>query len=116
MAGLIAIVLALQLAGEVVVRLTGLPVPGPVLGMLTLFIVLVIRGRAPAGLEGLANALLGHLGLLFVPAGVGVVAYLGLIADRWLALITTLIASTLVAILVTALTLRLLLKRRGEHG
>jgi len=29
---------------------------------------------------------------------------------------TTLIASTLVAILATALTLRLLLKRRGEHG
>jgi len=115
MAGLIAIILALQLAGEIVVRLTGLPIPGPVLGMLTLFVVLLVRGKAPEPLERLANALLSHLGLLFVPAGVGIIAYLGLIAERWLPLLITLIASTLVAILVTALTLRLLLRKREEH-
>ena len=115
MAGLIAIILALQLAGEVVVRITGLPVPGPVLGMLALFIVLLAKGQAPEPLERLANALLSHLGLLFVPAGVGIIAYLGLIAERWLPLLITLIASTLVAILMTALTLRLLLRRKGEQ-
>ena len=115
MAGLIAIVLALQLAGEIVVRLTGLPVPGPVLGMLALFVALLYRGKAPESLERLASALLSHLGLLFVPAGVGVIGYLALIAERWLPLALTLVTSTLIAILVTAVTLRWLLRIRGEH-
>lgn len=115
MAGLIAIILALQLAGEVIVRLTGLPIPGPVLGMLALFVALLYRGQAPESLERLASALLSHLGLLFVPAGVGVIGYLALIAERWLPLILTLIGSTLIAILVTAFTLRVLLRARSEH-
>ncbi len=115
MAGLIAMILALQLAGEVIVRLTGLPIPGPVLGMLVLFVGLLMRGGAPESLERLSSALLSHLGLLFVPAGVGVIGYLALIAERWLPLILTLIGSTLLAILATAFTLRLLLRARGEH-
>jgi holin-like protein len=112
MAGVIALVLALQLAGEVLVRLTGIPVPGPVVGMLLLVGLLVGRGGPPAPLARLAETLLGHLSLLFIPAGVGVISYLGLLADRWLAVTVTIIASTLLSLLVTALTLRFLLNRR----
>jgi len=109
--GFIALVLVLQLVGEMVVRLAALPLPGPVVGMGLLFMALMVRGGAPAGLSRLANTLLGHLALLFVPAGVGVIAYLGMLAEAWLALGITLIASTLLGTVVTAFTLRWLQRR-----
>ncbi|KAF0282096.1 CidA/LrgA family protein [Spiribacter roseus] len=114
MAGMIALILALQLIGEALVRLTDAPVPGPVVGMLLLVALLVVRGGPPPALSRLAETLLGHLSLLFIPAGVGVISYLGLLADRWLAVTVTVIASTLISLLATALTLRFLLNRGPE--
>jgi holin-like protein len=104
MIALIAVVLGLQLAGEIIARWLGLPVPGPVIAMLALFVALSFR--AQAALSRLANTLLGHLSLLFVPAGVGVINYLGRLSEHWLAIGATLVASTLIAITTTALTLR----------
>lgn len=73
-----------------------------------LFVGLVLRGRAEPKLEETADGILRHLSLLFVPAGVGVVQYLGLIADEWLPAMVALIVSTVVTIVVTAGAMRLL--------
>lgn len=100
--------LACQLAGEIIVRAAGLPVPGPVAGMALLFCGLVARG-ASEGLAGTANGLLNHLALLFVPAGVGVVDHLGLIEDEWRPIAGALLVSTLVTIAVTGALLQRLL-------
>jgi len=105
MIGALATLLSLQLAGEILVRLLALPLPGPVLGMILLFAVLALRGTAPRTLEDAANGLLRHLSLLFVPAGVGIVVHLDRVAQAWLPLLVTVIASTALTILVTAFTL-----------
>lgn len=71
---------AFQLLGEVVVRLADLPVPGPVVGMLLLFVLLRVRRYGDEGsIVRAGSALLRHLQLFFVPAGVGVVAYLAMV-------------------------------------
>lgn len=106
---------AAQLAGEILSRGFGLPVPGPVIGMALLFLLLLLRPALPAGLEGVAGGLLGHLGLLFVPAGVGVISHLPLLAAEWRPILAALFGSTLLAILVTGLVLKLLL-RPGAAG
>ena len=72
--------LGCQLVGEVLVRATGAPVPGPVVGMVVLLAVLQVRRPGDgAAVVRAADALLRHLQLLFVPAGAGVVAYLGVL-------------------------------------
>lgn len=72
----ITYLLGFWFVGEAVVALTGLPVPGAVVGMLLLFGWLQWRRPAPdAALVRAGDGLLKHLQLLFVPAGVGVVAY-----------------------------------------
>lgn len=114
MIGFITLVLILQLAGELIARWLGLPVPGPVIGMVLLFIGLSVRGEPPAELANLAHGLLRHLSLLFVPAGVGVISYIGLLAEAWLPITLTLITSVLLAIVVTGVTLRLL--QRGDEA
>jgi holin-like protein len=98
----ITLLLVCQLVGEILVRLTGLLVPGPVIGMLLLFTLLLIRKGVPAPLQMTAGGLLDHLSLLFVPAGVGVVVHLPLVVAEWPAIATSIIVSTILTIIVTA--------------
>lgn len=105
--GALAVLLVCQLAGETAVRLTGLPVPGPVLGMVLLTGILVARDRVPRELEETALGLLRHLSLLFVPAGVGVMLHGERIGGEGPALAAALLASTALTIAVSAVTFRL---------
>lgn len=105
MIGALATLLVLQLLGEVLVRVLGLPLPGPVLGMLLLFAALLLYGRAPEALAATTHAMLRHLSLLFVPAGVGVMVHLEPVYDVWGRLLITVLASTAITIVVTALVL-----------
>ncbi len=119
-----AILLVLQLAGEVTARGLGLPVPGPVLGMAFLVAGLAIWARmggsdpvaAEAPLGRVADGLLGSLAILFVPAGVGVVQYLDLIAAQGAAIVVTLVVSTVVTMLATVATFRLIKRVMGRGG
>ena len=112
-----------QLTGEILARVLSLPVPGPVIGMVLLFVTLVIRGHferpIPKSMQHTANTLLQHLSLLFVPAGTGVMIYLQLIADEWLPITAALIVSTVGGMAVTALILKALTHRKtstdGAH-
>jgi holin-like protein len=111
----LALILLCQLIGEVLVRLTHLPVPGPVIGMGLLFIGLVLRGGPSEKLEFTANGLLSHLSLLFVPAGVGIMLHLDLIAAQWLPIAAALLISTALTIGVTAWLMQRLARREtGE--
>ncbi|MBK0400038.1 CidA/LrgA family protein [Limibaculum sp. M0105] len=100
----LTLILSCQLAGEVIVKAVGLPLPGPVLGMVILFCGLMLRGL-PAGLSRVGDALLGNLSLLFVPAGVGVMLHAGLLGREWLPLAVALVLSTLITVAVTGLVM-----------
>jgi holin-like protein len=93
--------LACQLVGEVVVRLLDVPVPGPVVGMLVLFVLLRVRGVGDdADVVPAGQGLLRHLQLFFIPAGVGVVAYAATIRDNALPIAVALLGSWLAGLLV----------------
>lgn len=118
----LTLLLVCQLAGEIIARGLGVPVPGPVLGLLFLLIGLFLataRGHVTpetvddTALGRVTAVLLGALGLLFVPAGAGVVRHLDLVAQHGLALGTALVVSTLVTLIVTVAVFRLI-ARRGE--
>ena len=99
----IALLLSCQLIGEAFVVWTGLPVPGPVIGMALLFVGVALRGGIPEGLNGVVDGLLGHLSLLFVPAGVGVMLHIAMLQQEWLAISVALIVSTMLTITSTGL-------------
>ncbi|MDY0013048.1 MAG: CidA/LrgA family protein [Rhodocyclaceae bacterium] len=112
MIGALALLLAYQLAGEVIRVAFALPVPGPVIGMLLLFVSLALRGGpAPGKLRKASQGLLRHLSLLFVPAGTGVMLHLDRLQDEGLPILAALVVSTLLALVATAGTLHLLTKK-----
>jgi len=102
----ITLLLVYQLAGEIIVRLLGLPIPGPVLGMVMLFVTMMVRGRAAESVEQASTALLSHLSLLFVPAGVGMMTHFGRIAEEWLPITLALLFSTVITMVATALIMQ----------
>jgi holin-like protein len=108
--------LVFQCLGEIFVRLLGLPVSGPVVGMLLLFVVLRTRPAIPEAVDTAATGLLQHLSLLFVPAGVGVMLHFGRLADEWPAIVVALIVSTILTIGVTGVTMRALIRRSDADG
>ena len=109
----LSLILLCQLTGEVAVRALGLPMPGPVLGLLFLFLLLLARDRflvlahgplQGGGVEGVSRGLLAHLSLLFIPAGVGVVQNLDVLAAHGVAILLILAISVVVTLLVTVAT------------
>jgi putative effector of murein hydrolase LrgA (UPF0299 family) len=94
--------LVCQLIGEAGAKLLGLPVPGPVLGMVLLLAILLARGGASEKLQATAAGLLEHLSLLFVPAGVGVMMHFSLVRAEWPAIAVALVGSTIITLVVTA--------------
>jgi putative effector of murein hydrolase LrgA (UPF0299 family) len=99
----LTLIFCCQLIGELIAAASGLPIPGPVLGMALLFAGLLIRGSIPEDLGGAADALLNHLSLLFIPAGVGVMLHIDLIGNELLPVSVALVASTVLTIAVTGL-------------
>jgi holin-like protein len=102
----LVILLLYQGAGEVLARGLGSPVPGPVLGLVLLLITLLWRKQTDPDLQVVANGLTGHLGLLFVPAAVGVVSFLPLLKGHMLAILLALVLSVVLAMASTALVLK----------
>lgn len=110
------VLLGCQLVGETAVRLTGISFPGAVVGML-LFLVL-LRFRKPSESSSMVAApdlLLRHLHLLFVPAGVGIVVYLGRIRHDAVPLAAGLWVSWFVGFVATALVASWLLRYVRER-
>ena len=107
--------LGCQLAGEALARALGLPVPGPVVGLVLLFVGLeaaAATGKTDrervdrTGVGLVAAGLLSNLALLFVPAGAGVVQNLDLLAEHGVALATILVGSTVLTMIATVCAFR----------
>ena len=110
----LTLILTCQLAGEFLVGALALPVPGPVLGMLLLFLLLLIRGEIPQALGQTADRLLGAMSLLFVPAGAGIMMHFRLLGEALVPLGAALIVSTLATVAVTALMMHWLGKAEND--
>lgn len=82
-------------------------IPGPVLGLLLLLAFLCLRKQVNSDLALVADGFRQHLGLLFVPASVGVILYLPELQTHALAVGTALLVSVILTIAVTAVVLKL---------
>ncbi|MFA7665029.1 MAG: CidA/LrgA family protein [Burkholderiaceae bacterium] len=98
--------LLFQVLGEALAFGLAVPIPGPVVGMILLFLYLLARGSHEDGLLGFSSQSLRHLSLLFIPAAVGIMAQLDLLSREWLAICLALLASTSIGIVVTAYVVR----------
>jgi putative effector of murein hydrolase LrgA (UPF0299 family) len=111
--GLVRILL-FQGIGEVVAEFLLPLVPGPVIGLVLLLAFLAWRGAVAAGLELVSSAFMRYLGVLFVPAAVGVVMYWPHLVEQGIAIVAALVVSVLATIAVSALIAKALAPRNSD--
>lgn len=98
------ILFAFLAAGELIVAVTGIPVPSSIIGMLLLTAALKTRVVRINWVDRISDFLVRNLGFFFVPAGVGLMRCLGVIKGELLPIMIATIASTFAIIAVTGWT------------
>jgi len=111
-----AILLAFQLAGEVIVAAFRLPLSGPIIGMALLLAWMQGNGRVAGDLGSAADALLANMAVLFVPVGVGAMAYAEVFERHWLVVATAVVFCTVITIATAAVTAKLLTRVRAARA
>lgn len=108
----LTILILYQLAGTVIQEAIGLPVPGAVIGLIMALLWFLFVSPPSEDMRQTAQGLLKYLGLLFVPAGVGVVNELGPLRKDALAITVSIVVSTILGLLVTGVIMQWFLNRR----
>lgn len=109
--GLVVLTLLWACGEGLAAVLPSVPLTGSLWGMVFLFALLWMGWLPEALIRRASAALLRVLGLLFVPVGVGIVAYGPLVVDNALALIVAIALGSLMTLLVVAAATTLALRR-----
>jgi len=105
--------LLLQWLATLVITWLGISFPAPLLGMLLLFLFLKFKIIPLSIVEGICDVLISKMGLLFVPAAVGIILYLNLLKTELWAWLATVVLGSLCILLGTAKFTELLIKLKG---
>lgn len=108
----LTLIILFQLAGEFIQKHFNSPIPGAVIGMMLFFTYLCVTGGTNSKLVETGSRLLKHLPLLFIPAGVGIIAYTQELKSQGIAIAASLTIGTLIAFILTLFIFQLQLKQK----
>lgn len=104
-----------QLLGTVLNVLLLPMLPGPIIGMLLLFVFLMLRGEVGESLSVASSSLLKYLPLILVPPAVGVMAYASDIAADFWSVVGALLLSLLVSVAFAGWLMQKLIERQQRR-
>ncbi len=99
-----SIILGIYFLGELIQKISGLPIPGNVIGMLILFFGLYTGIIKLETIGKISDFLLDNLAFFFLPAGVSLMTSFGLLEGKWTSILEISLISTLIVLVVTGLT------------
>jgi len=100
--GGVLLLAAILAAAEAVKNAAGLMIPAPVLAIVILVFGLFMLRRVPSGLRLVADFLLRHMALFFIPALVAMVALSDVLAQTLWPLLAIIVVSTIIPLWLTA--------------
>ena len=105
------IILIICFIGEVLSKVAHIPLPGSIIGMILLFICLLLGIIKLEMLEEISKFLLDHLAFFFIPAGVGLLAYVGILKENLVPILVICFLTTFLVMIVTGWTVQIIKKR-----
>ena len=105
------LILFVYFLGEVVSKSLSLPIPGNIMGMIFLFIFLVTGIIKLEKIEDAAKSILGNLAFLFIPAGVGLMNYFGIISNYVAQILFIVVITTFIVMSCTGLAVQLVSRK-----
>lgn len=107
----VGIVFGFWLAGQGVVRLTGLPVPGGVVGMLAVLLLLATRRLSILSMRRGSEWFISDMVMFFVPAVLAVLDHRELLGVAGLKVFGVILGSTIAVMVATGLTVEACCRR-----
>lgn len=102
------IILFICFIGEVLNKVVHIPLPGSIIGMVLLFICLLTGVIKLEMIEEISKFLLDHLAFFFIPAGVGLMGYIGILSANLLPFLVICIVTTILVMIVTGYTVQII--------
>lgn len=107
----LGIIFACLAVGEALTAWLGLTLPGSIAGML-IFAALLKSGIVKEHrVKSAADFLVRYMSVFFIPPGVGLICYFGLIRAQWLPIVVASTVSAVLVLLCTAVVYKLFLKK-----
>ncbi len=108
----ITVILAFWLAGEALVALTHIAIPGCIIGMILLIVALELKWIKIDHIDKTAGFLIENMAMFFIPAGVGIMCCFNLIRKEWIPISVAVVVSVFVVMAVVGLLSQ---TRRTDH-
>lgn len=111
----LGVLLALYLLGGQLVAWFGWPIPGGVMGLALLLVLFALGWLKPAALQRGAGMLMAEMLLFFIPALMSLLDYGSLLRDEGWRILLVIAVSTLLVMVVTAVTVELVCRWSLRH-
>ena len=109
------IIFGIYLLGVLITDITGVPIPGNVIGMVILFLLLCFKVIKVEQISTISNFFLEHLAFFFIPAGVGLISSFSVIKNIWLQLLIVCFVTTAITMICTGLVVQKIAnKKEGD--
>lgn len=105
----VLILLGVWLAGELISRGLGLPIPGNVIGMFLLLALLQCRVIQVTWLTEITGFFLDNISFFFIPGAVALIVYFDQIKSNLAPMLVSIVVSTVAVFLVTGWSVQALL-------
>ena len=93
----------IQYSCNLLVKMTSIPFPAPILGIIVLFVLLQLNIIKREWIEDICAFMLKYMPLLFVPLSVGIISYYGIIEKNFLPILINVVGTTTLTLLLTAM-------------
>ncbi|GAA3257724.1 Antiholin-like protein LrgA [Lactococcus lactis subsp. lactis] len=94
------IIFGFSFVGNVISNLFHLPVPGPIIGMILLFLSLQFKLLQFRHVDEAGTFLINNMTILFLPAGVGIMAKWNLISHFWAQILLIVVGALIINMLI----------------
>lgn len=108
------IILIICFIGEILNKFVHIPIPGSIIGMILLFVLLLTGVIKIHMIENISKFLIDHLAFFYIPAGVGLLAYIGVISKNLIPILVICLITTILVMVVTGLTIQLITRRKAK--
>ncbi len=108
----LGIIFACLWVGETLVGVLHLPLPGSIVGLLLLAGLLHTKVVKEAWVKEVSDTLIRYMSFFFIPPGVALGAYWGVVRAEWCPIVVSTVISTLLVLLTTAATYHFFIARR----
>jgi len=107
--------LLFQFVGECITKLFELKVPGAIIGMVLLLLFLIVRKGSFHALDTSVFWLLRYLPLFIIPAAAGIITQVDTITNELIAILTSLVVGTFIALAFSAKLIDVLISRKERE-